>query len=100
MDIRKDSFGSEAVGLLKNIADSHFIAFDFEFSGVAERNSGRAGKQNLEERYVETRDSVQEFQPLQIGLTIVKHDQEKGKYPMTRLFARTDTLTSNRSVCA
>ena len=79
MDISKGQFASEAVRLLQDIADSHFIAFDFEFSGIAERNRDRAGKPTLEERYEETRASVQEFQPLQIGLTIVKLDEGNGK---------------------
>jgi len=80
MDITKTQFGVEAVRLLHNIADSHFIAFDFEFSGIAERNRDRSGKPNVQERYEETRASVQEFQPLQIGLTIVKLDENKGRY--------------------
>jgi len=80
MDITKTQFGVEAVRLLQNIADSHFIAFDFEFSGIAERNRDRSGKANVQERYEETRASVQEYQPLQIGLTIVKLDESKGRY--------------------
>lgn len=80
MDIRKDQFGAEAVRLLQDIADSHFIAFDFEFSGIAERNRDRAAKATVAERYAETRASVQEYQPLQIGLTIVKLDQETDRY--------------------
>lgn len=79
MDIRKDQFAVEAVRLLQDIADSHFIAFDFEFSGIAERSRDRVGKANLEERYEETRASVHEFQPLQIGLTVVKFDETKCK---------------------
>lgn len=80
MDIRKDRFAYEAVRLLQDIADSHFIAFDFEFSGIAERNRERSGKPTLQERYEETRLSVHEYQPLQIGLTIVKLDRNEGHY--------------------
>lgn len=80
MDIRKDQFAVEAVRLLQDIADSHFIAFDFEFSGIAERSRDRATKQTIKERYEETRASVQEYQPLQIGLTIVKHDEINDRY--------------------
>lgn len=80
MDIRKDRFGHEAVRLLHGIADSHFIAFDFEFSGIAERNRERAGKPTLQERYEETRLSVHEYQPLQIGLTLVKLDETNNRY--------------------
>lgn len=79
MDIRKDQFAVEAVRLLQDIADSHFISFDFEFSGIAERDRNRATKQTVQERYEETRISVQEYQPLQIGLTIVKYDDKKSK---------------------
>ncbi|KAK5069560.1 hypothetical protein LTS08_007598 [Lithohypha guttulata] len=80
MDIRKDQFAVEAVRLLQDIADSHFISFDFEFSGIAERDRNRATKQTVQERYEETRISVQEYQPLQIGLTIVKYDDKKKRY--------------------
>lgn len=80
MDITKDRFGREAFRLLQDIADSHFIAFDFEFSGIAERNRERTGKPTLQERYEETRLSVHEYQPLQIGLTIVKVDDDNGRY--------------------
>lgn len=82
MDIRKDQFNTEAVRLLQDIADSHFIAFDFEFSGIAERNRDRASKATVQERYEETRASVQEYQPLQIGLTIVKFDEERCKFDL------------------
>lgn len=80
MDIPKDRFAYEALRLLYDIADSHFIAFDFEFSGIAERNRDRAGKPTLQERYEETRQSVHEYQPLQIGLTIAKSDEKNGRY--------------------
>ena len=80
MDITKAQFGTEAVRLLQNIADSHFISFDFEFSGIAERVRDRSGKPTVQERYEETRASVQDYQPLQIGLTIVKLDEKKGRY--------------------
>ncbi|KAK5945582.1 hypothetical protein PMZ80_002787 [Knufia obscura] len=80
MDITKNQFGPEAVRLLQNIADSHFISFDFEFSGIAERNRDRSGKPTVQDRYEETRASVHEYQPLQIGLTLVKLDEEKGRY--------------------
>lgn len=80
MDIQRDRFGHEAIRLLQDIADSHFIAFDFEFSGIAERNKERTGKPTLQERYEETRLSVHEYQPLQIGLTIAKLDEREGRY--------------------
>lgn len=80
MDITKATFPQEAVKLLQDIADSHFIAFDFEFSGIAERNRDRSGKPSLEERYEETRVSVQEYQPLQIGLTVAKFDEANTRY--------------------
>lgn len=80
MDIRKDQFSTEAVRLLQDIADSHFIAFDFEFLGIAERNRNGASKTTVQERYKETRGSVQEYQPLQIGLTIVKFDEKRCKF--------------------
>lgn len=78
MDIRKDQFSHEAVRLLEDIADSHFISFDFEFSGIKERRD-RAGKPTLEQHYAETRLAVHDYQPLQIGLTLVKLDEEKGQ---------------------
>lgn len=82
MDIRKDTIGVQAVQLLRDIADSHFVAFDFEFSGVESRTRSRTkeGKPTLEEHYKSVRSAVQQFQPLQIGLTIVKLDEARGRY--------------------
>lgn len=82
MDIRKDTIGVQAVQLLRDIADSHFVAFDFEFSGVESRTRPRTreGKPNLDEHYKAVRAAVQQFQPLQIGLTIAKLDQARGRY--------------------
>ena len=78
MDVRKEQFAHEVIRLLQKISDSHFVAFDFEFSGIKERNRERAGKPTLQEHYEETRTAVDEYQPLQIGLTIVSLNEDKG----------------------
>lgn len=81
MNITGASFPFEAVNIIQHIAKSRFIAFDFEFSGVAARNSGgSSGKLSLQEYYDELRSAAQIYQILQVGLTIVEEDLEKGRY--------------------
>ncbi|KAK5197674.1 hypothetical protein LTR92_001916 [Exophiala xenobiotica] len=78
MDITHATFPQELIGIIQHIADSRFVAFDLEFSGVAARRSaGGSGKLSLQEYYQDLRSAAQIYQILQIGLTIVSEDTEK-----------------------
>ncbi|KAK5055173.1 hypothetical protein LTR84_012922 [Exophiala bonariae] len=81
MNVTGASFPFEAVNLIQHIAKSRFIAFDFEFSGVAGRTSGGgSGKLSLQQNYDEIRSAAQIYQILQVGVTVVTEDLEKGRY--------------------
>lgn len=79
MDITGTQFPSKAVQIIREIADSHFIAFDLEFSGVAGRRSAQStGKLTIQEYYSDIKEAAEKYQILQVGLTIVKEDSKKG----------------------
>lgn len=77
-DVTRERFPVEVLKIIQDIADSHFVAIDLEFSGVSGRGQ-RNGKPTLEELYQETKNSAEKYQVLQIGLTVVKEDTVKGK---------------------
>lgn len=82
MDITHATFPQELIKIIQHIADSRFIAFDLEFSGVAaRRQGGGSGRFTLQEYYHDLRSAAQIYQILQIGLTIVNEDTKKGKLP-------------------
>ena len=84
MDVKGKAFQSQLPGLLEAIADAHFIAIDLELSGIQSRYINKpaglidGGKQTLQQRYEETKEAAEKYQVLQIGLTCVKEDREKG----------------------
>ncbi len=80
MDISRIQFPSELVKIIQLIADSHFVAFDLEFSGIAGRRRGRK-KLTLQEVYEDTKAAAKQYQVLQIGITVVHEDLATG---MTR----------------
>ncbi|KIW19402.1 hypothetical protein PV08_03697 [Exophiala spinifera] len=81
MDITHATFSQELIKIIQHIAESRFVAFDLEFSGVAARRQGGAsGKLSLQEYYHDLRSAAQIYQILQIGLTIVSEDTKKGRY--------------------
>jgi len=81
MNVTSASFPFEAVNIIQHVAKSRFVAFDFEFSGVAGRTpGGGSGKLALQDLYEETRAAAQIYQILQVGLTIVTEEPDKGRY--------------------
>lgn len=80
MDINRSRFATDVLDIIENICNSHFIAFDLEFTGVAERRQrDRGRKLTLQEVYDDVREAAKRYQTLQIGFTIVQEDLEKGK---------------------
>lgn len=84
MDIDCNTFPYMLPTIMKRIANSHFIAFDLELSGIPERRRRRqqnaTGRVTLQERYADTKEAAEKYHILQIGLTCVEQDLEKGKY--------------------
>jgi poly(A)-specific ribonuclease len=83
MDIQKSQFPQEVVGIIQHVADSHFIAFDLEFSGIAGRRKappgGKRDKLTVQEMYNDLKEAAEKYQILQVGLTVVEEDKEKGE---------------------
>ncbi|RMD42250.1 hypothetical protein DV735_g2877, partial [Chaetothyriales sp. CBS 134920] len=80
MDISKADFPLELLKILEEVSDSHFVAFDLEFSGVASRRPGGTQKLSLQEYYDDIKAAAGKYQILQAGFTIVKQDLEKNRY--------------------
>jgi hypothetical protein len=80
MDITRSCFPFELVKIIDLIANSHFVAFDLEFSGIAgRRKDGK--KPTLHEVYHDIKEAAEQYQVLQVGLTVVHEDLITGKMP-------------------
>lgn len=79
MDIAHKDLDRMTLQIIKEIAESHFVAVDCEFSGISVRRA-RNGKPTLQELYEETKEAAEKYQILQVGLTVVSEDIEKGSY--------------------
>ena len=83
MDVQKSQFAQELVRIIEHVADSHFVAFDLEFSGVAGRRKplpgGKRDKLTLQEMYDDVKEAAEKYQILQVGLTVVKEEQNAGE---------------------
>jgi poly(A)-specific ribonuclease len=81
MDISNRQFPSELVKILQLIADSHFVALDLEFSGISSRRArGGRSRLSLQQVYEEVKEAAKQYQVLQVGLTVVEEDIQKGTY--------------------
>jgi poly(A)-specific ribonuclease len=81
MDVTRSSFGAKLPTMLKAISEAHFVAIDFEFSGIHAKTSGLrsgSGKQTLQERYKECKEAAEKYQILQVGITCVEEDKATG----------------------
>lgn len=96
MDISQTRFPQELLKIINEIAESHFVAFDLEFSGVAGRRPVGTGKLNLQELYDDTKAAAEKYQILQVGLTIVKEDVKRGRYVARPYNFNISPLTSLR----
>lgn len=89
--------------MLRALAKAHFVAVDFELSGIQSKTIHKAkgfdkhqgGKQTLQQRYDEAKEAAEKYQILQVGLTIVIEDAETGWCSSSKAFMRfaVDNLT-------
>ncbi len=86
MEIDHNGFRKELRPILKNIANATFVTIDLEMSGISTRpwfsSGGRShnvSKPTLEQQYQEMKSAAETFQVLQIGITCVEVDREKGE---------------------
>jgi len=84
MEVRRSDFPSRLLEILEAISESHFVAIDFEHSGVPVRTFGKQNnvKATLQERYTETKLAAEKYQILQIGLTCVYEDVTNQEYTL------------------
>ena len=87
MDISNLDFQSHIHAILRAISLSRFVSLDLELSGIPSRHfnqarnvTGEYGKQTLQQRYAETKTAAEIYQVLQLGLTCVEEDMERGCY--------------------
>lgn len=79
MEIDDARFPIQCIEIIQEIADSHFVAFDLEFSGVAGRTrSSSGGKPTLQELYDAIKGAAEQYQVLQVGLTVAKEVKAEG----------------------
>lgn len=85
MDVCQGDFCKKLLDILENISDADFITFDLEMSGISTRqkdNSGDgsydSGKPTLQKQYDEIKSAAETFQILQLGITAVAEEYDKG----------------------
>ena len=88
MDIDESGFWTQLVPILRSICDATFVAIDLEMSGIPMRGYGfndrshLAGRPSLQELYEETREAGMKYQVLQIGITCIEEDRERGTFAL------------------
>ena len=88
MEVNNTSFQWQLPRMLRAISTAHFVAIDLEFSGIQSKaihrpeplEGGNGRKQTLQQRYEEVKEAAERYQVLQIGLTCVEEDKEKGMF--------------------
>ena len=87
MDIDKDEWPYALKDMLAALSTAHFVSIDLELSGMSTKTAKQkeetsARRHTLKERYEELRLAAEEYQVLQMGLTIVTEDVERGVYTL------------------
>jgi poly(A)-specific ribonuclease len=86
MDADKDSFWPQLVPILRSICDATFVTIDLEMSGIPMKGYGSndrsrlVGKPSLQELYEENREAAMKYQVLQVGITCIEEDRERGMF--------------------
>jgi poly(A)-specific ribonuclease len=83
MDIDYVHFWPQLLPILKAISEASFVTFDLEMSGISTRERDRSSarssdKPSLQQQYEETKEGAETYQVLQIGITCVEEDRERG----------------------
>ena len=86
MDVTGRTFQSQLFPILGAISGSQFVSFDLELSGIPGKqfktkltSQSEDGKQTLQQRYEETKAAAERYHVLQLGLTCVEEDSDRGK---------------------
>jgi poly(A)-specific ribonuclease len=85
MEVDSAHFRQILLSILNNISAATYVTFDLEMSGITTRpkhgtgdRSHDVGKPSLQQQYEEMKSAAETFQILQIGITCVEEDREKG----------------------
>lgn len=86
MDITASSFQRQLPSILDAVAEAHFVTIDLELSGIPghQGNKSRAadggsnGKPSLQQRYEENKTAAEKYQVLQLGITCVGENKDRG----------------------
>jgi len=85
MEVDSTQFRPKLLSILKNISAASYVTFDLEMSGITTRpkhgagdRSHDVGKPSLQQQYEEMKSAAEAFQILQLGITCVEEDREKG----------------------
>jgi hypothetical protein len=92
MEVDHVHFRRQLLSILKHIANATFVTFDLEMSGISTRRkhgtgdrSQNVGKPTLQETYEEMKDAASTYQVVQLGITCVEEDREKGSWHPSHL---------------
>lgn len=84
MDINKADWPRVLQPMLTALSNAHFVSMDLELSGIAVKSTksrdNTSYKQTLQQRYEEMKMAAEKYQVLQMGITMVREDVEKGGY--------------------
>ena len=85
MDVNREDWPYMLQPMLTALSNAHFVSIDLELSGISTKASRAADddtarKQTLQERYTEMKAAAEKYQVLQLGITIVREDVERGVY--------------------
>jgi poly(A)-specific ribonuclease len=79
MEVTSANFSEYLPFILNDISASCFVSLDFELSGVAFAPFIPTRPQTIQERYAQTKAAAEQYQILQVGLTICHENVETGK---------------------
>lgn len=84
MEVDARSFTRDLLGLLADISEADFVAFDLELSGIPSRLQNKPthnhDRSSLEARYAEAKAGAERYQILQVGITCAKFDYNANSY--------------------
>lgn len=84
MDVTRLLFPDQLPAVIAAIADAHFVAIDLELSGIPSHQTNKpgahgGGKPSLQQRYEENKKAAEKYQVLQLGITCVGENNNRGK---------------------
>ena len=87
MDIDLYGWPYSLKDMLAALSTAHFVSIDLELSGISTKTTKQkeetpARRHTLNGRYEELRLAAEEYQVLQMGLTVVTEDVERGVYTL------------------